>query len=124
MDIVDVSDTAIAVIAETALQAGEAALIAEFPWLGLPFIKQIWQMLASRLASYAILELQKSSGILLIKMDNTAAAQAAKTSAEELKKVQDDPSKTTADREKARNDFKSRYADLIRYRTSRPLPLV
>lgn len=121
-DLVDVVDVTIDIAGEAALALAEAALIVRFPFLGYPFIKQIWEYFAGEYTKEAIQQLQKSGGIVIIRANNKEKADAAKQAADELKRVQDDSSKTAADREKARNDLKDRYADLIRYRVNRPIP--
>ncbi len=118
MDQVSAADTVISVIGEAALKAGEAALIVQYPFLGLPVISWIWEFFLGKLEALVILNLQKSSNVLIIRFSEEANAQAASAAADKLKQVQDAPQKNQADIDKALQDFKDAYQKLIGFRTS------
>lgn len=116
MDGVQVADEIIGGVGSIALEAAEIALIARFPFLGLPIIKQIWEFFASQLAAEAIKEMKKGSTTLIITFKNEENNKAAKDAAEKLKVVQDDPASTSGEKSQALEDFRRRYSDLIRQR--------
>ncbi len=120
MDSVQAADEIIGGIGSVAIQAGEIALIAQFPFLGLPVIKQVWEFFAERLAALIILELKKGSNVIIITVNNSVNNGHAKVAADNLKKVQSDPESTEKEKEEALAEFKRRYSDLIRQRTSTP----
>lgn len=119
-DAVQLADGIIGAVGEVALEAGEAALIAAYPFLGIPGLKQLWEFFVNRLAAYVIVELQKSSNVIIIKMTDAAQGTAADDASIALKKAQDDPNTTPEELANARADFKKKYADLIRTRVATP----
>ena len=120
-DAVTVSETILTTAGDIALQAGEAALIAQYPILGLPVIKQIWEFFASELEARVIAELEKSANVLIIQVSEQNNAVQAKNAATNLQTVQNDPKATEADKQKAIEDFKNAYANLIGF-TIDPTP--
>lgn len=121
-DAVSNVDSAIAIIGDLALNVAEAALIVEYPFLGLPVIKQIWEFFVKKLESRVIEELAKSANVIIIHISETENAKAARDAADALKKVQDAPIKDQASIDKATEDFKDAYSKLIRLRTTTPMP--
>lgn len=117
-DAVSVVDSAESAIIRVAVEAGEAALIAEFPWLGLPIIKQIWEFFVSRLSEKVILALQKGTNIQIIDFGDAKKNEAAKQAKDQLQGVLNDPTSTAEARADALAAFRAKYADLVRMRVA------
>lgn len=119
-DAVQVADKVIEVVADVALSVAETAIIAEVPFLGLPVIKQLWEYFARMLMSKLIEQLQNSSTIMIITGQNDLRAQEAGDAATALRAAQADPTITPEKLQGAKDDFKKKYADLIRERIATP----
>jgi hypothetical protein len=115
-DAVSTANSVISAVGEVALQAGEAALIAQFPFLGLPVIKQVWEYIANKYAQAVLAELEKGSAAVIITADETAKGKAASAAAATLSKTQNNPKATAEEKQRAKEDFKAKYSDLIRTR--------
>ncbi len=118
-DILSGADEGIAVLADFALKAGETALIAEFPWLGFPIVKQIWEFLVGQLEAKIVVELQNGAAVIIIKANVEAQKSAADAAASALAKAQEGVD--DAVHQKTLDDFQKTYADLIRTRISTPV---
>ncbi len=116
-DAVEIGDSAISGTIGVALQLGEAALISAEPVLGFPVIKQLWEYFLEKYVGLVSVLLQKSFNTLIIAKMDKAQEDAANLAAEMLRKAQNDP---TLDHQKAIDDFKAKYADLIGFRKSTP----
>ncbi len=118
MDNVDVADNALSIVGKVALGAGEAALFTAYPFLGIWPIRIFIMILLSIFETAVIKELQKTTNAVLIFQDEEAKAQKANNASDQLKAAQDDPKTTPKEKQKALQDFKDAYADLIRFRIS------
>ena len=119
-DAVEIADSVLGVVGEVALEAGEVALFAALPWLNIPVVRQVVQLIAGWLAGQVLLQLKAGSNVLIITFENAAESSAAKGAAQVLQVVQADPNATGEERQNAVNDFKKKYADLIRQRVATP----
>lgn len=117
-DAVSAADSVISVIAEMAIEGGEAALIAQFPFLGIPPISWIFKWLVRFIAQPIIDQLRKSASIQIIDFGEDKKNASAKEAKEKLKEVLDNEKSSASEVENAKDDFKARYADLVRFRTS------
>lgn len=111
---VEISDFVISTIGLVALEAAETALIARYPFLGLPVIRQIWQFFASKLEKEIVMNLQKGSADLIIDFKTDAEAKDAKLASDKLKAVQGDQGSTAQQISDAQDAFKDAYRKLIR----------
>ena len=115
-DVLSGVDEGIAIMANVAVGAGELALIAQFPWLGLPVIKQIWQFLVEQLEQRIVVELQKGSAVIIIRANTQAQADAADAASSALRKAQEGVD--DAIHQKTLDDFQKAYEALISTRIS------
>ncbi len=111
-------DEAIAIMANVAVNAGEIALIAQFPWLGLPIIKQIWEFLVEKLEQRIVVELQKGSAVVIIRANVEAQKDAADAAASALAKAQE--GLDDAVHQRTLEEFQKTYGELIRTRVATP----
>lgn len=116
MDDVSSVNTAIGVMADVALDIAEAALIAQYPVLGIWGIKQVWEFLFVSLKVKLIKHLESGVDVFIIAVNNDMQAKAAEEAVLKLKQVQTNPNATPAQKQYAVDDFKSKYRDLIRWR--------
>lgn len=119
-DILSGVDAGISALGEVAVAAGEAALIADYPILGLPVIKQIWEFFLEKLEAKIVVQLQQGSAVIIIRANDEAQRAAADAAKEALAKAQlgvDD-----AVHQKTLDDFEKTYGDLIHERISTPVP--
>ena len=122
MDIIPIVDKGIELGGDALTAMLEAYAIAQFPPLGLPVIKQIWEFVFEKAFGGLTLNLEKGANGIIISISNGIDNDAAKKAKEEFKKAQDDPNISKADYAKAREDFKKKYARLIRQRRPTPMP--
>lgn len=114
MDAVEVGNTIIGVVGEVALKAGETALIADFPFLGIWPLSMIWEYFANKYAEKVIVELQKGDANIIIHITDANEAKDAKKAADALSTA------TPETEDAAREEFKKRYGDLVRTRVATP----
>lgn len=119
-DAVSITDTIISTVGSVATEAAEAALIAQFPFLGLPIIKQIWEYLFGILEQNIISELEKGSTALIITVSEDAHAATASATSQALNSVQNNPNATAEEISSAQTNFKNAYAALIGFRANTP----
>lgn len=122
MDGIELADKGISDAFDVALQAGEYALILKYPVLGFPFIKQIWEFFLGDLVGKVKVQFEKGANVVIIKITTDAQNAAAEAAAQALKDIQSKLGVPDAEHQKAIDDFKARYEDLIRQRTATPMP--
>jgi len=110
---VQIIDSAVAAAGEVLLSAAEAALIVQYPILGLPIIKQIWEFLLSKLEAQIVVQVQNGANIFTISFIDRSENLAAISANENLKAVQGDVNATDAQKAQALKDFQDAYAKLI-----------
>lgn len=118
-DILTGVDDGISILADVAIKAGEAALIVQYPFLGLPVVKQVWEFFVSRLEAEIVADLKKGAAVIIIKANveaQRAAADAAKSALAQAQAGVDD-----AVHQKTLDDFQKTYGDLIRTRIATPV---
>ncbi len=120
MDVVSAIRGGIGGLGKIAVAAGEGAVIAKFPFLGLPILKQIWEMIAEEFAKGAIGAFENGASNILIPIIDKAQAEAA--NAAKVKLQADLENEKTKSEELARDlaEFKKKYAELIHMRRADP----
>ncbi len=98
-DAVDAADNALSVIGGVALSAGEAALFAAIPWLGLPVISQIVSFILGQFEYQVILQLQKTSNTIIIYVTEEGNASGAKAASDALNEAISSPTATDSQKE-------------------------
>lgn len=112
-DAVQNVDSVIGAIGSVAVDAAEIALIAQYPFLGLPVIKQIWEYIVSKLETEVIAQLDKGANIITIEIIDSNENKSAVAANNNLKAVQGDPNATDAQKQAALQAFQSAYGKLI-----------
>lgn len=120
MDLASVVRQAIKVAGESGIKAGEAAVIAAYPWLGWPVIKQLWTAVIEKFLSGYIKSLMDESTKILIPIINENLAEAAEAESEKLKALLDNSKTTEAELSRELEIWKRKYSDLIRMRVAAP----
>ncbi len=121
-DLVQTVDKTIGAAAEVAIAMAEASIIAAQPWLGTPVLKQVWTFIAEKYAHQVILSFMGATNNVIIDFGNEEKNQAAVDAKNELQSVLEQPEVDSQAKKKAKDDFKKKYADLIRQRTATPMP--
>lgn len=103
------------------MSSAEAAAIANFPFLGLPVIKQIFDVIVRGIGSKMIQALEQSASIGIIDFGDATQNQAAKDAALALYAAQNNPATTAAELEAAKDGFKKTYAALISMHVATPV---
>lgn len=111
----DVSDI-IGIIGNAGLDAGEAAVIQAYPWLGLPIIEQIWEAVLGSFISAVLIAMEETSTRILIPFIDQGQADAANAAAAKLQKDLDDANASQTAIQGELDDLKKKYADLIHLR--------
>lgn len=118
MDIVNVVTTIESTLIEISVEVGEAALIAEFPFLGLPVIKQTWQFIVNRIVGKMSIALQKTTAIDIINFTEDERNKVAQKFKDKFQAVLNDPKSAPSIIAEAKDQFKKSYAALIAFRQS------
>ncbi len=100
----------------------EASIIAAQPWMGAPVLKQVWTFIAEQYAHKLVLAFMTVTNNAVIDFGNEEKNQSAKEAKDELQAVLEQPEVDPKAKKKAKDDFKKKYADLIRQRTVTPMP--
>jgi hypothetical protein len=120
VDIVSAVRAVLKAGAEIGVQAGEAAAIAAYPWLGLPFIKQIWETILEHYAAAFDKALMDESTKLIIPIIDKIKADAAEAESAKYKAMLEGANATSEQLQKENDEWEQKYADLIHQRRATP----
>lgn len=106
------------IVEGTSVDAIEAAVIIEVPWLGLPFIKQLFEFILSKVASYFYISAANAATKIVIDVQVNLEKSSVISSFQNLQMAVASGDKDAID--KASDDLDKVYGNLIHYDGSAP----